>query len=260
MLLLSILKWSFAQTDQKELPLKLKHAEPLYMDLIRDLGAHKGEKEINVGLNYGRDQAYKEIGGFVEYEFAVANRWGMELEADFSFYKANHSDQLAQIPRNRVEGLKWANQYTFLVSDRWQISMAFAFVHEFRFHSFYSIRHQHQLMKGTAENPVFIVAKRWGKHFHSLVYTGPEWVFSPGKGNDYLGYQLHTSIHYAWNGGHFFGIECNQEKDMMGWHTVLHPQMKLALARNVAIGLITGMPLGNTTEKISLITRLVVEL
>lgn len=31
-------------------PLKLLHAEPLFIDLIRDLGARKGEKEWNFGL------------------------------------------------------------------------------------------------------------------------------------------------------------------------------------------------------------------
>lgn len=29
---------------------KVLHAEPLYIDLIRDLGARKGEREWNVGL------------------------------------------------------------------------------------------------------------------------------------------------------------------------------------------------------------------
>jgi hypothetical protein len=31
-------------------PYKVLHAEPLYIDLIRDLGARKGEKEWNVGM------------------------------------------------------------------------------------------------------------------------------------------------------------------------------------------------------------------
>lgn len=28
---------------------KIKHAEPLYLDLMRDLGARKGEAEFNIG-------------------------------------------------------------------------------------------------------------------------------------------------------------------------------------------------------------------
>lgn len=260
MLLLATTKNSCAQVESGTLPLKLKHAEPLYMDLIRDLGAHKGEKEINIGLSYGMNGRYKEMGGFAEFEFAVANRWGMEVETDFSFYKGNHSDPLANVPSNRIEGLKWANQYTFLVSEDWQTSMAFAFIHEFRFHSFYSIRHRHQLMKGVSENPILIIARRWGKHVHSLLYTGPEWMFSSSKRDNYIGYQLHTSIHYVWDGGYFLGIECNQEKDVAGWHSVLHPQLKLALNDAVSVGLVIGVPLRNTTERAGFMTRLILEL
>lgn len=38
------------ETEQKREPAKVLHAEPLYIDLIRDLGARKGEKEWNIGL------------------------------------------------------------------------------------------------------------------------------------------------------------------------------------------------------------------
>ena len=34
-------------TEEKKAPLKLHHAEPLYIDLKRDLGARKGESEWN---------------------------------------------------------------------------------------------------------------------------------------------------------------------------------------------------------------------
>lgn len=258
--LLMVSENSLGQVEQANKPLKLKHAEPLYMDLIRDLGARKGEKEINLGLNYAGDDGYSELGGFMEYEFAVANRWGMEVEADLSFYNIYHEMQAADVPHNRIESLKWANQFTFLVSAKWQTSMAIALIHEFRFHSFNSIRQQHRLMKGTAENAVLIMAKRWGKHIHSLIYTGPEWFFSSGTVNDYLGYQLHSSVHYVWRGGHFVGIECNQEKDQIGWQTVFHPQVKFSITNEFAIGLVTGVPLGNATENISFMTRLVWEL
>ena len=47
--------WAMAQevalpdTTNQSKPLKVDHAEPLYVDLIRDLGPHKGEKEWNIG-------------------------------------------------------------------------------------------------------------------------------------------------------------------------------------------------------------------
>ncbi|HAI17051.1 MAG TPA: phosphoribosylformylglycinamidine synthase, partial [Xanthomarina gelatinilytica] len=39
-----------AEVEESKEPLKILHAEPLYIDLIRDLGARKGEKEWNIGL------------------------------------------------------------------------------------------------------------------------------------------------------------------------------------------------------------------
>lgn len=42
------------------LPEKVSHAEPLYMDLARDLGARKGEKEINIGSEFTDKNSYSE--------------------------------------------------------------------------------------------------------------------------------------------------------------------------------------------------------
>ena len=39
-----------AHDDEEGKPLKLHHAEPLYIDLMRDLGARKGEREWNVAM------------------------------------------------------------------------------------------------------------------------------------------------------------------------------------------------------------------
>lgn len=38
------------EVEDRHEPDKVLHAEPLFIDLIRDLGARKGEKEWNVGL------------------------------------------------------------------------------------------------------------------------------------------------------------------------------------------------------------------
>ena len=47
---LDSLKQNNPDTIVKKLPPKVDHAEPLYIDLMRDLGARKGEAEINVGF------------------------------------------------------------------------------------------------------------------------------------------------------------------------------------------------------------------
>src|SRR5690606_7121157 len=38
------------EIEEIKTPAKNLHAEPLYIDLIRDLGARKGEKEWNIGM------------------------------------------------------------------------------------------------------------------------------------------------------------------------------------------------------------------
>jgi|GEM_PF-3306464 hypothetical protein len=38
------------QIEDSDKPFKVLHAEPLFIDLIRDLGARKGERKWNVGF------------------------------------------------------------------------------------------------------------------------------------------------------------------------------------------------------------------
>lgn len=72
------------QDEQK--PDKVLHAEPLYIDLIRDLGARKGEKEWNVGLGMTDNNIYDNYTALVEYEWAPIDRLGVEVELPFSIY------------------------------------------------------------------------------------------------------------------------------------------------------------------------------
>lgn len=59
-----------SEVQDKKQPDKVLHAEPLYIDLIRDLGARKGEKEWNVGLGITDNNSYDEYTALVEYEWA----------------------------------------------------------------------------------------------------------------------------------------------------------------------------------------------
>jgi hypothetical protein len=74
------------EVEEVREPAKLLHAEPLYIDLIRDLGARKGEKEWNVGLGLIDNNNYDKYEALVEYEFAPIDRLGLEIELPFSFY------------------------------------------------------------------------------------------------------------------------------------------------------------------------------
>lgn len=253
---------AFAQTDsiQNKKPLKIRHAEPLYMDLIRDLGARKGEKEWNVGYEIAAHKAYTTNHAFVEYEFSPVNRLGLEVEVPFEFYSVKNAGEGMETPRNRLEGIKLASQYTFLVSKKHQMSMAAGYMHEFRTHSFYSIDHGRGMMKGASASPFFIVAKKWGRRVNSLLYTGPEWEFTPGElHRRELFYQVNASMHYVLPSGHFVGMEVNDEFSHEGHNPVFRPQVKVVLSPRLALGLLTGIPTHRRDSGMSFMARIVFE-
>lgn len=252
---------AMAQNDstQKVKPLKIRHAEPLYMDLIRDLGARKGEKEWNVGYGVEGHKDYTINHSFVEYEFSPVNRLGLEVEVPFALYKSANALEGSAVPRNRVEGLKLAAQYTFLVSEKQQMSMAAGYMHEFRAHSFYSIGHGRGMLKGNSVSPFFIVAKKFGKRINTMIYTGPEWEFTPEESKKELFYQVNASMHYVLPSGNFVGLEVNDEFSNESRRTVLRPQMKLILASNLALGLVTGIPTNFHNEGMSFMARIIFE-
>src|SRR5690554_105364 len=128
---------AFAQTP----PEKVSHAEPLYMDLVRDLGARKGEREINAGIDFIKSKNYNEWACLVEYEFAPIHRLGLEVEADFSFFQRTAAT--AESPGNKLEGLRFSSQYSFWVSTPLQTTYR-----------------KNNLVTGTVYNPFFVAAKR----------------------------------------------------------------------------------------------------
>src|SRR5690606_32840927 len=109
------------KVEEKKGPAKVLHAEPLYIDLIRDLGARKGEKEWNIGLGLTDNQDYDSYLALVEYEWAPIDRLGLEIELPFSFYYT--SNEKDKTPKSRLQSLKLAAQYTFLVSEKYKTSM-----------------------------------------------------------------------------------------------------------------------------------------
>lgn len=246
------------QTD--ELSPKIKHAEPIYNDIVRDLGARKGERELNIGYETEKNVSYATQGGFIEYEFAPVNRLGIELEIPFQFkgtvYRAemNHP-----APKNKIEGIKPALQYTFLVNEKARLSMAAGGIYELRFHSFKSIQDDLGIIKGNSFNPFFIVAKRWGRNLHSMIYTGPEFYRDFESHQKESAYLLNVSMHYM-VGSNFIGLEMNQEYNNQETITVLRPQAKVQLNKQLAIGIASGIPIAHESSGYSFITRMIYEL
>lgn len=249
---------SFAQ-DSLSLPIKIRHAEPLYIDLIRDLGARKGEKEWNAGWLTENQKNYTGHTGFVEYEFSPLNRLGLEVEVPFEFYRIYSNNEEESIEhRNRIEGIKTAAQYSFLVSEKHQLTLAAGYIHELKLHSFYTLRDTHSLLKGHGFNPFFVAAKRFGRHFHTLIYTGPVWEKMHHSATDFY-YQLNTSIHYMLASKSFIGLEVNEELARHHSLIVARPQVKLVMASNFAIGFATGIPVHAEEHGMSFLVRMIYE-
>ena len=236
---------------------KVLHAEPLYVDLIRDLGARKGEKEWNLGLGQTDNSTYDEYIALIEYEWAPINRLGLEVELPFSFYNA--VGQIQTAPKNRLNSIKAAAQYSFWVSEKYKTTMALGYLHEFELVPFPKYGKE-RLYKGNIYNPFFIAAKRWGNNFHTLLYTGPLIEKHFNMSNTNTVWQINSSIHYMISGTrNFIGIEVNQEADHKSTHTVLRPQMRVGIADNLLIGIVAGIPINRSSERLSSFVRLIYE-
>ncbi len=247
-----------AQTTSKDLPSKIKHAEPICVDLIKDLGARKGEHEVNAGFVMRYNDHYTATEGFVEYEFAPLNRLGIEVEVPFRLSTVGRDGTAGdELPRKKVEGIKPAFQYTFLVSEKAQLSMAAGSIFELHLHSFATMRKDHNIWKGYTLSPFMVAAKRWGKHFQTLLYTGPEF-YKPYAGKVYeISYLANFSIHYMLAQSHFVGLEINQEFLNGETVTVFNPQTKIKLSSNLSLGLATNIPLSRSNAGTGFLARII---
>jgi len=252
-----ILGDTIAKNDVSAKPLKLHHAEPLYVDLIRDLGARKGEHELNVGFGMNDEKEYIAYKGFAEYEFAVANRLGLEVEVPFEMYGHTANNAHGPLPGNRVEGIKLATQYTFLVSKKYQTSMAVGYIQEMEFSSLPDIGHHGKLFEGTTYNPIFIAAKRLTPHIHALLYTGPvmEQLFETNTWNTVM--EVNANLHYVFTNGNFIGLETNMEFSEDKPSFVVRPQFKVAFSPKVSLGIVAGIPASGANHNISAMTRMI---
>jgi hypothetical protein len=243
--------------DHKE-PDKVLHAEPLYIDLIRDLGARKGEKEWNVGLGLTDNLKFDAYEALIEYEWAPIDRLGFEVELPFTFYAPQSGIESDSIPSNSLNSIKIATQWSFFVSEPMATSMAIGYINEFELSDFRNFGSP--FIKGNIYNPFFVVAKRWGNNFHSLIYTGPmiEQNFSTNK--FHTTYDINTSFHYMITGTrNFIGVEFNKTLDNNDFDMTIRPQMRLGIADNLLIGIVAGIPVSRENERLSSFLRLIWE-
>jgi hypothetical protein len=245
------------EVEQRLYPAKVLHAEPLYIDLIRDLGARKGEREWNVGLGLNDRYSRDEYIALVEYEWAPIDRLGLEIELPFTIYPSN--PRLDGDHGSRLNGLKLAGQYSFWVSEKWKTTMAIGYLHEFELPAFTNYG-KGKFLKGNVYNPFFIVAKRWGGNFHSLIYTGPVVHHNFASHSMNTVYQANTSFHYMIPATrNFIGVEFNKEIHHGRFDMTIRPQMRVSVADNLIVGIVTGIPVDRTEERLSTFLRLIYE-
>ncbi len=246
------------KNKNETLPAKVFHAEPLYIDLIRDLGARKGEREWNIGLGLTDNLEYDSYEALIEYEWAPIDRLGLEVELPFTFYSPTNGTPNNLTPSNRLNSIKIAAQWSFYVNEAMATSMAVGYINEFELSNFRDFGEP--FIKGNIYNPFLVVAKRWGNNFHSLVYTGPmiEQNFSSNK--FHTSYDINTSFHYMISGTrNFIGIEFNKTFDTDDFDMTMRPQMRVSIADNLMIGIVAGIPVSRENERLSSFLRLIWE-
>ncbi len=250
-----------SETEEIKTSPKVLHAEPLYIDLIRDLGARKGEKEWNIGFGMTDNLDYDSYAALVEYEWAPINRLGLEVELPFTFYYKNSDGDAdsVEVPGSKLDGLKLAAQYSFFVSEKLKMSMAAGYLNELLLFPFNDYGKK-DFLYGNAYNPFFIIAKRWGSNFHTLLYTGPVIEHEFETGNVHTNYQINSNFHYMIAGTrNFVGVEFNKEIHKNDFDMTIRPQMRLAFAENLMLGIVVGIPIKREVERFSGFLRLIYE-
>lgn len=247
-----------AEVEDVRLKPKVLHAEPLYIDLIRDLGARKGEHEWNVGFGLTDNLNYDNYLALIEYEWAPIDRLGFEVELPFSFYAPMGQTSRDSIPANTLESLKLATQWSFYVNEKHSTTLALGYIHQFETSSFQEFGNP--MFTGNLYNPFFIAAKRWGQNFHTLLYSGMQWeqYFATQRWRSRG--EAHLNLHYMIPGTrNFVGIEMNNYIGNGFINSTLRPQMRVGIADNFLVGIVAGIPLNRDQQRISSFVRLIYE-
>lgn len=244
--------------SHKQKPPKVLHAEPLYIDLIRDLGARKGEKEWNIGFGMTDKLSFDEYEALIEYEWAPIDRLGFEIELPFTFYSGTNGTLKNTVPSNKLNGIKLATQWTFYVNEKSATSIAVGYINEFKLSDFNSFGNP--LVKGNIYNPFLVIAKQLTSNLHSLIYTGPM-INQTFKTNEFhTSYDINTSFHYMIGGTrNFVGVEFNKTFYNDDFDMTIRPQMRLKITNQTMLGIVTGIPIARENERFSTFMRLIWE-
>lgn len=239
-------------------PAKISHAEPLYLDLVRDLGARKGEREWNVGTQFSQHGGSTSWHPFVEYEFAPVNRLGLEVEVPFQLTVPAHNQEFPTAATFRLHSIKTSVQWTYAVIVPWQTSLAVGYTNELVVNSA-GLHSGKGLFTSEEGHPFLVAAKKWGQHWNTLVYVALGGQLPMQGSIRSSGYELNLALHYVIpRYKAFLGVELYQYQNGPQREQTIRPQIRLALKSNVLIGLVSNIPLRGS-EGASSFIRLIYE-
>jgi hypothetical protein len=149
--------------------------------------------------------------------------------------------------------------HSFFVSEKLKTSLAFGYIHEFELNSFNNYGNKN-IYVGNIYNPFFIAAKRWGNNFHTLLYTGPRFNHHFDSKELYFDWQMNSNFHYMISGTrNFIGIEFNKVINKDDFDMTIRPQMRVSVADNILVGIVGGIPVNRSNERLSTFIRLIWE-
>ena len=246
-----------AEVEEARHPPKVLHAEPIYIDLFRDLGARRGEAEWNAAIGLTDRLDYDAYELLVEYEFVPIDRLGLEIELPATLYRGRGGQE--PVPSDRIESLKLGAQWTFLVSPRAATSLALGYLNELKFADL-DRWGEDPLFSGNKFNPFVVAAKRWGRNFHTLLYTGPVKTIVFDGPDEPFAWEANWNFHYMLPGTrNFLGVELNQRFSEGDFDMVIRPQMRIGIDEHLLIGIATAIPVDRQNEGLGIFMRIIWE-
>jgi len=244
----SLFSWpclaQFIEVEQDEEYVKIKHADPVFEDLTTDLGARRGENELNLNFGYRKlRQNHHAFLSQLEYEIAPINNLGIEVVVPYTVYFNNQLDERDR-PENRMEFFQWATQYTFLKSEKRNISMALSFRNILETQDPNQTQQEHSLATITY-NPFMIFAKNWQEKYFFLISGGIQILQETEQQQFETSYPINTAFHYRFSeNGHFLGVEFNKMFEDGSFEMFVRPQIIVEPIDNFIIGASVGIPIG----------------
>ncbi len=260
-LLIILISPVFSQTSNSPSPIrpKIKHASPVFEDLTTELGARKGENELNVNFGYSSlKNNHHILLSQIEYEFAPVDYLGFEIVLPYSIYVNNNLDMVPR-PDNEMEFIQWASQLTFYVNESSGISMALGFKNIFDIRS-PEIDQEGGRVENIQYYPLLVFAKNRRDKYFFLLSGGPELSQELQPREWDLSFNLNSNFHYAFSEkNHFVGLELNKRIENGSFEMFVRPQIILNVGEDFIVGASFGVPVGLEEEKWTGFLRLAYE-